>query len=97
MSQEDSLLRDALVELANLRTRDERLRRTSEAIADALQALGETDDWLHGPNLLLSHLGAALGTDDIALKCFDGSITDIVGERAGVYLRKALDAPELLT
>ena len=97
MSQEDSLLRDALVELANLRTRDERLRRTSEAIADALQALGETDDWLHGPSLLLSHLGAALGTEDIALKCFDGSLTDIVGERAGVYLRKALDAPELLT
>jgi signal transduction histidine kinase/ActR/RegA family two-component response regulator len=67
MPQNEARLLDALVELANLRERDERMRRTSDAIARALQALGEGDDWEHGPERLLEHLSEALGVPDVVL------------------------------
>jgi signal transduction histidine kinase/ActR/RegA family two-component response regulator len=67
MPQNEARLLDALVELTNLRERDERMRRTSDAIARALQALGEGDDWEHGPERLLEHLSEALGVADVVL------------------------------
>ena len=61
MAHNDSQLRDLLVELENLRSREERLRRNSDAIAAALQALGELTDGRQGPALLADHLAGALG------------------------------------
>ncbi len=71
MSQNEALLLDALVELANLRERDEWMRKSSDAIACALQDLGESDDWEHGPERLLTHLSRALSIDDILLCSLD--------------------------
>ncbi|NCA70972.1 MAG: hypothetical protein EOM91_12855, partial [Sphingobacteriia bacterium] len=71
MSQNEAQLLDALVELANLRERDERMRKSSEAIALALQDLGESDDWEHGPERLLSHLTQALGKAHLVLCTLD--------------------------
>ena len=67
MTPEQTQLADALVELAKLRERDERLRRTSETVATALEALTAEDDPARGPAILLSRLAEALGTDGLCL------------------------------
>lgn len=64
-------LADALVELAKLRERDERLRRNSETVATALEALTAEDDPARGPGILLSRLAAALETHDLCLAPLD--------------------------
>jgi signal transduction histidine kinase len=64
---EDAQLRDALIELANLRHRDERLRRASDATAVALQTLSRSNDPRRGPQLLLDHLAVTLQVSDVAL------------------------------
>jgi signal transduction histidine kinase/CheY-like chemotaxis protein len=74
MSKNEALVLDALVELANLRERDERMRKSSEAIARALQDLGDSDDWEHGPERLLVNLSQALGIDDIVLCSLDAPL-----------------------
>ncbi|MFB1489123.1 MULTISPECIES: ATP-binding protein [unclassified Thiocapsa] len=74
MSKNEALMLDALVELANLRERDERMRKSSEAIARALQDLGDSDDWEHGPERLLVNLSQALGVDDIVLCSLDAPL-----------------------
>ncbi len=77
MSQNQAQLLDALVELANLRERDERMRKSSEAIALALQDLGESDDWEHGPERLLGHLSRALGSAHLLLCTPDAPIAPL--------------------
>ncbi|GEM_PF-5261579 len=96
MEHNDSQLRDLLVELENLRSRDERLRRNSDAIAAALQALGELTDGRQGPALLLDHLGRALGVSDLALKCRQGGYADVLMSQAGTPFRALLADPDLL-
>jgi signal transduction histidine kinase/CheY-like chemotaxis protein len=67
LTPEQTQLADALVELAKLRERDERLRRTSETVATALEALTAEDDPGRGPAILLSRLAEALETDGLCL------------------------------
>ena len=67
MNRDETQLSDALIELAKLRERDERLRRISEAIACALEALNAEDDPQDGPGLLLEQLALALGSPHLCL------------------------------
>lgn len=66
-SEQDPLLRDALVELRNLRERDQRLRRSSEAISTALQALVSNEDWHRGLQILVKELANAFRIERVAL------------------------------
>ncbi|MBK1645165.1 hypothetical protein CKO25_11005 [Thiocapsa imhoffii] len=87
MSQNEALLLDALVELANLRERDERTRKSSDAIALALQDLGESDDWEHGPERLLGHLSRALNIEDLVLCSLNGACEPLAAPGTGPGLR----------
>jgi signal transduction histidine kinase/ActR/RegA family two-component response regulator len=71
MESKDAHLRDALVELANLRARDERMRRASEALAEALKTLVDERDWQRLPQLMVDHLARALETPAIAIRARD--------------------------
>lgn len=62
----DPLLRDALVELHNLRQRDRRLRRSSECLSAALQELGTHEGWKGAPPILVKHLKDALCCTGVA-------------------------------
>ena len=63
----DAHLRDVLVELANLRARDERMRRASDALADALESLVEERDPSRLPELMVARLAHALETPSVAI------------------------------
>jgi len=71
MESKDAHLRDALVELANLRARDERMRKASEALAEALKTLVDERDWQRLPQLMVDHLARALETPAIAIRARD--------------------------
>jgi signal transduction histidine kinase/ActR/RegA family two-component response regulator len=71
MESKDVHLRDALVELANLRARDERMRKASEALAEALKTLVDERDWQRLPQLMVDHLARALETPAIAIRARD--------------------------
>lgn len=95
MPNEAAQFRDALTELANLRLRDERLRRASDATAMALQILASNPDPGIGPFLLLEYLGDTLGVADIAL-CTTTEEADVVlGSGAGAEFAETV-APEAL-
>lgn len=71
MEGNDAHLRDVLVELANLRARDERMRRASEALADALKILVNERDWKRLPQLMVDQLARALETQAVAIRALD--------------------------
>jgi hypothetical protein len=71
MEGNDAHLRDVLVELANLRARDERMRRASEALADALKSLVNERDWKRLPQLMVDQLARALETQAVAIRALD--------------------------
>lgn len=78
MHNNDAHLRDILVELANLRARDERMRRASEALAEALKSLVEENDWNRLPQLTVELLAKALDTPSVAIRnCVSASIEAI--------------------
>ena len=66
-------MRDVLVELTNLRVRDERMRRASEALAGALETLVEERDWHRLPQLIVERLAHALETPSVAIRACAGT------------------------
>jgi len=73
MASEDAHLRDALVELANLRARDERMRRASDALAGALETMVEERDGHRLPQLVVDCLSRALDTPSVAIRACTGT------------------------
>jgi len=93
----DAHLRDVLVELANLRTRDERMRRASEALAEALESLVEERDWKRLPQLMVERLERALETPSVAIRaCTATDGTEATGEQATAGFLDLLAQPVLL-
>ena len=66
-------MRDVLVELTNLRVRDERMRRASEALAGALETLVEERDWHRLPQLIVERLAHAIETPSVAIRACAGT------------------------
>jgi len=94
----DAHLRDVLVELANLRARDERMRRASEALAEALESLVEERDWKRLPQLMVERLERALETPSVAIRtCAAADGTEATGEQAAAGFLDLLAQPALLT
>jgi len=73
MSMPDSNLSNALVELANLRARDERMRRASDALAGALETLVKERDGNRLPQLVVDCLSKAMDTPSVAIHACDGT------------------------
>jgi signal transduction histidine kinase len=94
----DAHLRDVLVELANLRARDERMRRASDALAEALASLVDERDWNRLPQLMVERLAGALETPSVAIRACstaDGALATGAGADAGFL--ELLAQPTLLT
>lgn len=93
----DDHLRDVLVELANLRMRDERMRRASEALAEALESLVEERDWKRLPQMMLERLEHALETPLVAIRAYtETDCPQATGERASADFLDLLAQPALL-
>ena len=82
----DAHLRDVLVELANLRARDERMRRASDALAEALASLVDERDSSRLPQLMVERLACALETPSVAIRACataDGALATGAGADSG--------------
>ncbi len=73
MSMAGSNLSDALVELANLRARDVRMRRASDALAGALETMVKERDGNRLPQLVVDCLARAMDTPSVAIHACDGT------------------------
>ena len=73
MPRNEAHMRDVLVELTNLRVRDERMRLASEALAGALESLVEERDWHRLPQLIVERLALALETPSVAIRACAGT------------------------
>lgn len=62
---------DALLELANLRIRDERMRRASDALAEALQQLIDEENSERMPQITIERLASAMGVSCAAICACD--------------------------
>ena len=94
---EDAHLSDALVELANLRARDERMRRASDALAGALEMMVEEREGNRLPQLVVDCLSRALDTLSVAICACDGTgRVEAFGERAEPGFRELLERPPFL-
>lgn len=93
----DAHLRDVLVELANLRARDERMRRASDALAEALASLVEERDWNRLPQLMVERLAGALETPSAAIRdCATADGTEATSAGATAGFLQLLAQPTLL-
>lgn len=90
-------MRDVLVELTNLRVRDERMRRASEALAGALESLVEERDWHQLPQLIVERLAHALETPSVAIRACAGTDSgEATGAQAADGFLALLAQPPLL-
>jgi signal transduction histidine kinase/ActR/RegA family two-component response regulator len=97
MSMEDAHLSDTLVELANLRARDERMRRASDALASALESMVEERDGDRLPQLVVDCLSRALDTPSVAIHACDGTgRAEACGARAEPGFLELLAKPPFL-
>jgi signal transduction histidine kinase len=93
----DAHLRDVLVELANLRARDERMRRASDALAEALASLVEERDSNRLPQLMVERLAVALETPSVAIRdCASADGTEATSAEAAAGFLQLLAQPTLL-
>ncbi|MDO9158967.1 MAG: ATP-binding protein [Burkholderiaceae bacterium] len=96
-AQREAHVRDVLVELTNLRVRDERMRRASEALAGALETLVEERDWHRLPQLTVDRLASALEVPSVAIRaCEGGAHTQATSAHAEAGFLELLAQPALL-
>ena len=93
----DARLHDALLEVASLRARSERMRVASEALVDALELLVSERDEARLCQGILERLGRVLHTGDVAIiSCDPTSGTSVSGTQASQGFQQLMATRGLL-